>query len=120
MLFGTGLLFSCSDSDDNLLIHSDPYPKIVTKEIFNVKDLLPKLQIGDSLVLVSKNPFNIEDLQYADVTMRRGYGHESVPIWNDSVFEYQKMRLDWLTLVHSTDSTLILKADGNYNSKPIV
>jgi hypothetical protein len=85
-----------------------------------VKDLFPKLQVGDSLVLVSKNPFNIEDLQYADVSMSEVYGHENAPIWNDSVFEHQKMRLDWLTLVHPTDSTLILKADGNYNPKPIV
>jgi hypothetical protein len=118
---GTGLLFSCSDSKDDPWIHPVPYPKTITKEIFNVKDLFPKFQVGDSLVLVSKNPFNIEDLQYADVTMSRSYGYENdAPIWNDSVFDYQKIRLDWLTLVHPTDSTLILKADGNYNPKPIV
>jgi len=51
LVLGTGLLFSCSNSDDDPWIHPVPYPKTVTKEIFNVKDLLPKLQIGDSLVL---------------------------------------------------------------------
>jgi len=111
------LVFSCSGSDSNNENGPDDKPLgmpiPVTKMIFSEKDLTQKLYAGDSILLTSKNPFNIWDLQYSD------FVNYYIPRGNYSAFEFQKMKLDWLTMIHPTDSTLILKVDSSVGNKPI-
>jgi|SRR5574344_1472160 hypothetical protein len=110
LILSMGLLFSCSGSeDDDPLLH--PLPNMYTaKDVFHGYGP-QNIQEGDSMVIRSIAPFYIGDLQYEGIPLTNG--QDSPNLSSKSAFQYQKIKLDWLTLIHPTDSTLILKVDSD-------
>jgi len=109
LLLGTSLLFSCSNSDDSDRIYIDP--PIVS--VFPYDNLTQKLKAGDSIVLHSKKktPFSV-----ARVSLLGNMPEYNVDYTN---YQYQKVKLRWLTIIHPTDTTLILKVDSSFGSNII-
>ena len=109
LLLGTGLLFSCSDSkdDDGDILG---YPVV---SIFPYGNFIQKLKAGDSIVLHSnkKTPFSV-----AQVSLPGNMPEYNVDYAN---YQYQKVKLRWLTIIHPTDTTLILKVDSSFGSNII-
>lgn len=105
LLLGTGLLFSCSNSkDDDYMIDRIAY-------FFPENTLIQKLKANDSIVLHSKTPFNVEQVSFLGNIS--GYNVD----YKD--YQYQKVKFNWLTITHPTDTTLMLKVDSNFGSNII-
>jgi hypothetical protein len=116
LILSMGLLFSCSGSEDDERVFNSP--PVIAKPVFQGGDRVQALQAGDSIVIRSKLPFYIGDVQYGGIPLSSGLYSPDIPC--DSAFQYQKMKLDWLTLIHSSDSTLILKVDSQVGLKPVI
>jgi hypothetical protein len=105
LLLGVSMMFSCSsDSKDDYIVD-----KVCS--IFPYNALTQKLKAGDSVVIKSRTPFYVREVSFVG----------NMPTYNVDYdkYQYQKIKFNWLTITHATDTTLTLKVDSSFGSNTI-
>lgn len=105
LLLGINMIFSCSsDSKDDYIVD-----KVCS--IFPYNALTQKLKAGDSVVIKSRTPFYVREVSFVGNMPTYSVDYDK--------YQYQRIKFNWLTITHATDTTLTLKVDSSFGSNTI-